>query len=139
MGWVALAAIVLAIGWSAVHFRQNIASLWPQSSSLYAAVGMKVNTIGIAFMDKQATIEQEDGQDVLVITGNFVNITTHELTVPPINVSLSDIAKHELYHWSFAPGVPTLAPGQSASFRTRLSSPPSAARHIELRFAARAN
>jgi len=33
--------------------------------------------------------------------------------------------------------VVTLHPGQIAPFLTRLSSPPSAARHLELRFAAK--
>lgn len=133
-GWAALAGIVIAVAWSAVRFRQDIAGMWPQSSSFYAALGMHVNTRGIDFQNKSAHLETEDGQDVLVITGKLVNITSHELTVPQIRVSLSDADKRELYHWNFAAGVSTLGPGQSASFRTRLPSPPAAMKHIELRF-----
>jgi predicted Zn finger-like uncharacterized protein len=142
VGWAVLAVLVLAIGWAGVRYRQNIASLWPQSSSLYAAVGMPVNTRGIEIKsgDKDAHFETENGQDVLVITGDVVNITSRELSVPPIRVSLTDADKRELYHWTFAPGVTTLNPGKSAPFRTRLPTPPVAVRHIELRFAAeRAN
>lgn len=139
VGWLGLVAILSGIGWSAVHYRQEIASLWPQSSTLYAAVGMHVNTRGIDFADKSAHLETENGQDVLVITGNLVNITAHELTVPPIRVSLTDADRHEIYHWNFSPGVATLKPGESAPFHTRLSSPPATMKSIELRFVDHAN
>ena len=139
LGWAALAAIVLATGWSAVHYRAAVAGVWPQSSSLYAAVGMPVNTRGLEFRDRNAHYETQDGQDVLVITGDLVNITSRELSVPAIRVSLTDGDRRELYHWSFLPGVAVLRPGQLTAFRTRLPSPPPAARHIELRFLERAN
>ena len=141
-GWVLLAVIVLGVGLSGVLYRQSIASLWPQSSSLYAAVGMPVNTRGIKILSeyKDAHFETENGQDVLIITGKLVNISSRELSVPAIRASLIDADKRELYHWNFSAGVSTLHPGQLASFRTRLPSPPATARAIELRFAAeRAN
>ena len=139
-GWVLLAIIVLGAGWSGLHYRQTIASLWPQSSSLYAAVGMRVNTRGLEFHDKAAHFETDGEQDVLVITGHLLNSTSRELSVPPIRVSLMDAGKRELYHWNFSAGVATLHPGQLATFHTQLPSPPAAARDIELRFAAeRAN
>jgi predicted Zn finger-like uncharacterized protein len=135
-GWAVLGIMVLAVVWSAVHYRQGIANLWPQSSSLYAAIGLPVNTRGLEFRDKSAHYEMQGGQDVLVITGDLVNITSRELSVPAIRVSLTDADKRELYHWNFSAGVSTLHPGQQASFRTRLPSPPPTARGIELRFAA---
>jgi predicted Zn finger-like uncharacterized protein len=135
-GWIGLGVVVLGVGWSMLHYRQTIASLWPQSSSLYAAVGMPVNTRGLEFRDKTAHFESEAGQDVLVITGDLANVTSRELSVPPIRVSLLSADRRELYHWNVSAGVATLHPGQLASFRTRLPSPPPAARHIELRFAA---
>jgi predicted Zn finger-like uncharacterized protein len=137
VGWLALASIVLVIGWSAVHFRQDIAGLWPQSSTLYAAVGMKVNTLGVEFRGKDAHFEQDNGQDVLVITGKVINVTSHPLTVPPIRVSLLGDDHREIYNWSFSPGTASLGPGQILPFSTRLPNPPATARHIELRFAAK--
>ena len=126
----------LGIGWSGFQYRQSIASLWPQSSSLYAAMGLRVNTRGIEFHDKTAHFETDGDQDVLVITGHLLNTTARELSVPAIRVSLMDAGRHELYHWNFSAGVPTLAPGKLAFFHTQLTSPPAAARNIELRFAA---
>jgi predicted Zn finger-like uncharacterized protein len=134
-GWLALVAVILVIGWSAVSYRQQIATVWPQASSVYAALGMHVNTRGLDFVDVAYHHETEDGQPVLAISGKLVNVSQHDVPVPAIEVSLSDDSKHVLYHWNFNSSVATLRPGQTVAFLTRLSSPPSAARHLELRFA----
>jgi len=133
-GWLGLALIVLVIGWAAETYRQQIASLWPQSSSLYSALGLKVNARGIDIVDPADHVEKEDGQFVLVVSGKLVNITQRELTVPPLSVVLTDDDMRALYQWSFSPGASTLKPGESVPFRTRLSSPPSGVKHLQIRF-----
>jgi hypothetical protein len=72
---------------------------------------------------------------MLVVTGKLANISDRTLSVPQIRVTLSDDDKRELYHWTFVPAVTALHPGQTTLFVTRLSSPPAAARHLDLRFA----
>jgi predicted Zn finger-like uncharacterized protein len=134
-GWVGLVAVILVIGWSALTYRQQIATVWPQASSLYAALGMHVNTRGLDFVDVSYHRETEDGQQVLAVSGKLVNISAHELSVPAIEVTLTDDSKRMLYHWSFNSNVATLRPGETVAFLTRLSSPPAGARHLELRFA----
>lgn len=133
-GWLGLALIVLVIGWAATTYRQQIATLWPQSSSLYSALGLKVNARGIDIVDQDDHVGKEDGQFVLVVTGKLVNVTKRELTVPPLNVVLVDDDMRPLYQWSFAPGASTLKPGESVPFRTRLSNPPSGVKHLQIRF-----
>jgi predicted Zn finger-like uncharacterized protein len=132
-GWVALVGAVLLVGWSADSYRQQIASLWPQSSSLYAALGLHVNARGIDIRDVVDNVVKEDGQPVLAVSGTLANITKRELTVPQVSVTLTDDDKRTLYQWSFSSGVQTLKPGQTVRFRTRLSSPPSGVRHLEVR------
>ena len=134
-GWAALVFLIAAIGWASVQYRQTIASLWPQSASLYAAVGLPVNLRGIELTNISYQQEYEDGQPVLSVTGKVVNISNRELAVPEIRVVLLDDAKHELYHWNFDAGIPTLKPGGESSFVTRLSSPPPEARNLNVRFA----
>ena len=134
-GWVLLAGLILVIGWAAVSFRDNVATWLPQTSSFYAAAGLPVNPRGIDFADVAQSLGTEDGQQVLAVTGRIVNRSNHELGVPLVRVGLFDMDKHELYHWTFVPGVSTLEPGASAKFRTRLSSPPAGTHDIELRFA----
>ncbi len=134
-GWVVLVALILTIGWAAISFRDSVATWLPQTSSIYAAAGLPVNPRGMGFSDIAFQSQFEDGQKVLAVTGRIVNRSGHELTVPLVRVALLDMDNHELYHWTFVPGVATLKPGATAKFRTRLSSPPAGTRNLEVRFA----
>jgi predicted Zn finger-like uncharacterized protein len=135
-GWAGLIGVVLLIGLAAVRYRQEITEIWPQSAGVYSSLGMDVNAHGIDFSHVKYHRESEDGQVVLVVTGAIVNNSDRELPVPQtVLVTLSDVNNHELYHWPFAPSAQTLKPEQSVSFVTRLSSPPAAARTLEVRFA----
>jgi len=134
-GWAGLIAVVLLIGYSAVRYRQEITVIWPQSAGVYNTLGMKVSAQGLDFDKVDSHRDSEDGQVVLAVTGLIVNHGSHEMPVPNVLVTLSDASNHELYHWNFAVSVPTLKPGKSVPFMTRLSSPPAAARHLEVRFA----
>ena len=135
-GWVGLVAVILAIGFAAVRYRQDIATIWPQSAGVYAALGLPVNASGIDFRQVEYRRESEDGQVVLAVSGQIVNAGRRELPVPQtVRVTLSDASNHELYHWTFKPTAQILAPGQAVKFVTRLASPPAAARHLEVRFA----
>ena len=136
LGWIGLIAVVLLIGLSAVRYRQEITVIWPQSAGVYSSLGMNVNAHGIDFVHVDYHRESEDGQVVLAVAGRIVNNGTRELPVPQsVRVTLSDTSNHELYHWNFTPEAQSLRPGQSIPFLTRLSSPPAAARHLEVRFA----
>jgi hypothetical protein len=134
-GWTALVAILVVIGWSAVRFRQEIAAQWPQSASLFQALGFEVSPRGIEFEHVTYSRTSEDGRPVLAVTGELVNTSPRELSIPPILVTITDQNRQELYHWSYAPGAATLSPGQALNFLTRLPNPPEGARHIEVRFA----
>lgn len=135
VGWVGLVALVLVIGWAAVSFRDNVVTWVPQSASLYNTAGLPVSPKGIDFEDVAYQAQTEDNQQVLSVTGRIVNRSDHELTVPLVRVALFDMDRHELYHWTFVPGVSILKPGEMAKFRTRLSSPPSGTHNLEIRFA----
>lgn len=134
-GWAGLFAIVALIGLMVFRFRQEVATLWPQSSSLYATFGVAVNAGGIEIDDVSYHRISENGEVVLAVTGKLVNVTQREVTVPPVRVALTDNDQHELYHWSFRPPQPLLKPGQSLNFTTRLTGPPPQPVHLQLRFA----
>jgi predicted Zn finger-like uncharacterized protein len=132
--WLMLFALVGAMVWTVIIYRQQIAEAWPQTSSFYAAIGMPVNVRGLAFQDVAYTQEFEEGQPVLSITGKVVNITRRELPVPELRISLSDAEKQELYHWNLSVGAQILQPGEAKTFATRLTSPPPDARSVDVRF-----
>jgi predicted Zn finger-like uncharacterized protein len=134
VAWLALILLIGAIGWGTIQYRETIASLWPQSASLYATLGLPVNVRGITLTNIAYKQEYEDGQPVLSVTGKVINVSKRDQAVPEIRVVLFDDAKHELYHWTFDAGIPTLKPGSESAFMTRLSSPPAEARNLNVRF-----
>jgi predicted Zn finger-like uncharacterized protein len=134
-GWVLLVALILMIGWSAVSFRDSIATWVPQTSSFYSVAGLPVTPHGLDLVDVAYDNHPQGGQQVLAVSGKVVNHSTHELNVPLVMVSLYDRGGRELYHWTFEPGVSTLKPGEVAKFRTRLASPPGGTHSLEVRFA----
>ncbi|HEY8255593.1 MAG TPA: DUF3426 domain-containing protein [Rhizomicrobium sp.] len=135
-GWIGLIVVVLLIGAAAVRYRQDIAVIWPQSAGVYSSLGLKVNASGIDFQAVSYKRETEDNQTVLSVSGTIVNTGSRELPVPQtVRVTLSDAGNRELYHWTFKPNATVLKAGQSVPFTTRLSSPPAAAAHLEVRFA----
>jgi len=135
-GWVGLFAVVLLIVGAAVRYRQDIASIWPQSAGVYSSLGLHVNASGIDFRQVAYRRETEDGQAVLAVSGVIANTGSRQLPVPQtVRVTLSDASNHEIYRWTFKPNATVLAPGQSVPFVTRLASPPAAAAHLEVRFA----
>jgi len=134
VGWGLLVAIIVVAGWAAIHYRQAIATAWPQTASLYGAIGQPVNPRGIDFTDLSYRREKQDGQSVLAITGKLVNVSGREQPVPQIRAGLSDDNGRELYHWTFSAGITTMKPGRTVKFLTRISSPPPGAKHLEVRF-----
>jgi len=135
VGWAALVLLAVSTGWASVQFRQPIVDIWPQSASLYGALGMPVTVRGITLSNIGYQQEVEDGQPVLAVTGKLVNVSDRELPVPVIRIVLTDDAKREIYHWTFDAGIPSLKPGAESSFVTRLASPPPEARNLNIRFA----
>jgi len=93
-----------------------------------------VNTVGLAFQDVSYRVTSEDDMPVLHIRGKVVNITARDLAVPQIKAALTDDARNDLYDWKIRADAKNLAPGKSASFNARLPSPPSGARHVDLKF-----
>jgi predicted Zn finger-like uncharacterized protein len=134
VGWLALILLIGTIGWGTIKYRETIASLWPQSASLYSVLGLPVNVRGIKLTNVAYKQEYEDGQPVLSVTGMVVNVSKSDQAIPEIRVVLLDDAKHELYHWTFDAGIQTLKPGGESPFMTRLSSPPAEARNLNVRF-----
>ena len=133
-GWLGLAAMIVLIGWEGLQFRQEIASLWPRSSSLYASFGIAVDPNGIELDDVNYQRAAENGQSVLSITGTLVNNSTRELRIPPVRITLTDDNQRELYNWTYRPPQPTLRPGERLRFLTRLAGAPST-RHLQLHLA----
>ena len=133
-GWAALALFVGGTLMGGYQWRADIASVWPATTHVYAAVGAPVNLRGLEFRNVGYERQEEQGLPVLAVTGEVVNVSGKAIALPRLRVGLRDGGQKELYHWTFALGQPELPADEAASFMTRLSSPPVEARDIEIRF-----
>jgi hypothetical protein len=126
--------VLLAANAGLVAWRQNIVRLLPQTASVYAAVGLPVNLRGLAFDNIRTSRAEQEGVDVLMVEGTIVNVASRPVEVPRLRLALHNGAKREVYAWTTAPGRSILAPGDALPFKSRLASPPTDARELQVRF-----
>jgi predicted Zn finger-like uncharacterized protein len=130
---VALAAILVALA----GFRGQIVRFAPQTASLYAAVGLPVNLRGLLFENVRTTGEVHEGVPVLIVEGTIANVVNRTVEVPRLRFGMRNAAGHEIYAWTTVTGRSILAPGETATFRSRLASPPPDGRDVIVRFITR--
>ena len=127
----ALALVVITL----VTFRVPIVGAVPDMAALYAAVGLKVNVVGLEFSDVKTLVSRRDGVNLIAVDANINSVADRVIPVPAMVVTLMDAAGTELYQWSVLPRVGELEPGESLPVSTELSGPPLAATTVHLSFA----
>lgn len=129
-----LVVLFAAVLLSALNWRAAVVRHFPQTASLYAAVGLPVNLRGLFFEKVRSTAEVHDGVTVLIVEGTIVNLTTRTLEVPRLRLSLRNSVGHEVYAWTALPPKSTVGSGNGLPFRARLASPPPDGRDVIVRF-----
>lgn len=127
---VVLAAMLLGV----LQWRATVVRYFPQTGSLFAALGLPVNLRGLNFQEVKTRSEFHDGVMVLVVEGVIVNLTRNTLEVPRLRFGLRNGTGHEVYAWTALPSRTLLGSGDGLPFRTRLASPPSDGRDVIVRF-----
>jgi predicted Zn finger-like uncharacterized protein len=134
LGWIVLLVLVAVIG-GLVLARDRVATAWPQVAGIYRAAGLSVTIDpGLEIRDVASSEVNEDGQRILVVTGEVVNTTDYAKTVPALRVALLDGDRAEV-----ASDVVTIEPEilearATARFEKRLQDVPEEARHTAVRF-----
>jgi hypothetical protein len=133
--WGATGAAVAASVAGMVVFRQDVAQVWPNSASAYAAVGLDVNVYGLEFFDLAVQRETDGATPILLISGEVQNISREGKIVPPVRVTLRDSHASEIYEVVYQLEVPPVEAGGSTPFVFRLENPPADAVDLETSFA----
>ena len=113
---------------------EDIARNWPQTASLYNALGYNVNTKGFEIVATQSE-EYANSLRIIVIKGELVNVTGRELPTPSVRIAVRDRHEKELHHWIVKPDQESVGPRGKGSFSARLESPPADAVDIQFRLA----
>jgi predicted Zn finger-like uncharacterized protein len=126
-------APLLLINGALVLWRSDVVRAMPQTARLFSAIGLGVNLRGIALNDVSSTRETNDNVSILVVQGMITNISRQQLDIPRVRFALRNAGGAEVYTWTSLPERPTLAPGESEPFQTRLASPPAEGRDVMVR------
>jgi predicted Zn finger-like uncharacterized protein len=134
-GWAILGALTIAPVAAAAAFPSTLVRWAPATIRAYDYAGININIYGL----EVRRIEQQhaivNGQRVLTIKGEILNITGSSQKLPWLRFGLLDGARQDVYHWVLDTGARPLKPGEATNFITRVASPPEPAKKLEIRFA----
>lgn len=132
--WTALILVLFAFNVALVGARSEVVRFFPQTASLFAAVGLPVNLRQLKFENMRISRETQDGLSALVIEGTIVSIASKATEVPRLRFAARDAAGQEVYTWNALPSRSILGPGEKLDFRSRFVSPPPNATDVMVRF-----
>jgi predicted Zn finger-like uncharacterized protein len=114
--------------------REALVRLVPSAAPVFQAAGVPVNLTGLSFSDIRSTIHREADGRFLVVEGVIRSEAREQVPVPQIELGIRGEDGRTVYTWTAEPPRRSLRPGESLHFRTRLATPPEAARNVEVRF-----
>jgi predicted Zn finger-like uncharacterized protein len=133
--WGSAAVIVLSLVAAAVVFREQVVQSWPQTASVYAAIGLAVNPTGLVIEQVRAEPSLEEGHATLVVTGAIRNVTGHDVLAQPLRISLFNAQGKRVAGQIDSLSNPRVPPGETRRFRTSIFDPPFSAANLQVDFA----
>lgn len=132
--WATVALSLMVVIGVVLAWRVDVVRALPQTGTLFAKIGLPVNLRGLAFDAVKVETDTSDNVPVVVVEGVVLNVSKVRIDVPRLRFSMRDASGAEIHTWTAMPAKPSLAPGESQPFRTRLASPPSESREVFVRF-----
>jgi predicted Zn finger-like uncharacterized protein len=133
-GWIVLLVLMAVVG-GLVLARNQIATAWPQVAGMYRQLGLEVTVDpGLEIRGVTSSEIDEEGQRVLVVSGEIVNTTDYARSVPALRVALLDGERMELASEVVQVDPPILEARATTRFEKRLEDVPPEARHTAVRF-----
>jgi predicted Zn finger-like uncharacterized protein len=133
--WTAIILVLFAFNVALIGARSEVVKFFPQTASLFSAVGLPVNLRNLKFENMKISKESQEGLSALVIEGTIVSITNKPTEVPRLRFAARDVSGQEVYTWTALPTRSILGPGEKLDFRSRFVSPPENAIDVMVRFA----
>lgn len=134
LGAITLGAVVLTSLMTVYGFQGTITRHLPAASAAYAAVGLPVNTEGLALRDVHSALVAEGSETVLTLEGKIANLRNGATTVPALSVVVRGDTDVPLYTWTATAPKSKLEAGETMVFRSRLAEPPAAGRNVQVSF-----
>jgi predicted Zn finger-like uncharacterized protein len=133
-GWAGFFTFMMLPVALAAMFPEAVVSAAPIANKAYERLGVGVNIYGLEIRKVEQQHAIVKGTRVLSVKGEISNVTADMKRIPWLRFALMDGSK-EVYHWTLNTEARPLRPGESTSFVTRVSAPPSASQNLQIRFA----
>jgi hypothetical protein len=133
-GWAGFFVFLMLPFAGAAMFPEAVVSAAPIVNKAYERLGIGVNIYGLEIRKVEQQHAVVKGTRVLSVKGEISNVTGDLQRIPWLRFALMDGSK-EVYHWTLNTEARPLRPGESTSFVTRVSAPPEASQHLQIRFA----
>jgi predicted Zn finger-like uncharacterized protein len=131
---VAGLAVVVVIG-LAIVFRESVVRGWPQTASLYAAVGLPVNITGLVIEQVHAEAVLQDGHAALAVSGVIRNITDRAVDSPPLKITVFNAENKPVAGQIAVLSNKHVPPGETRHFVTAILDPPASYAGLQVEFA----
>jgi len=119
--------LLAGAGWGAIFLRDRVMAAFPQTARIYSRLGLAASTPefgpGLELRDVTPRRTAANGQPLLVIDGQIVNLSSASRRVPMLKATLRDANDKPLTSWTFSAGIAELAPGATAPFHTTYNQP----------------
>ncbi|MCS6761573.1 MAG: hypothetical protein MO846_06030 [Candidatus Devosia symbiotica] len=113
--------------------RVQVVQRFPTMAGAYAAVGLRINVVGLGFSDVPSLQTLRNGKEVLMISAQIVGLSSSP--VPAVIVTLIGPNGQGVYQWSVQPTVCDLMVGECSTFDTQLTLLPGKASRVRFSFA----
>ncbi len=125
-GWAALFAVVVGVAASSLLARDQIIAVWPDAARLYASFGLDEHAAArvLVVRNVQQDSFAEDGQRIVAVTGEIVNISGQRLNVPRVVIQVLDGAGKVIMSIFADPANSALSAGAMTVFSSRMIDPP---------------
>ena len=117
-----------------VLFRENVVRTFPDLAGVYSSIGLGVNVFGLEFSNVQTLVSLKNGIEVIDISASISSVSAHQVSVPPVIVTLLDGEGNSLYEWSVTARAAIMLPGEIIDLDTHLASPPPNIKTVRLTF-----
>lgn len=132
--WTALVLVLFAFNVALIGARSEVVRFFPQTASLFSAIGLPVNLRSLKFEGVRISKEDEDGNSMLVVEGVIVSVASKPVEVPRLRFAARNASGQEVYTWTAQPTRSVLEPGERLQFQSKLTTPPADASDIMVRF-----
>jgi len=130
-GAVKLIAAALAVVVAIILMRVPFVAALPEVPGLADAAA------SLTFAQVTSQTVSVHGVDTVIVEGEIVNRSGHDVALPAVRVALRSADGAEVQSWLVEPAADGLAAGQSIGFRSAVASPSPAATQVTLKLAAR--